>query len=326
LNFDHALTKFERYLWQNEYSKNTRKLYLRTIRQTLKGIDLDAFDQYQLDTIAINLVKKYETNGNRTRFAGLNLFCKEILKRTDLHLKIPRSKEKNKDVLTEKEVDKIIAASKQAGRADYLVILLLYDEALRKGETMNLNLEDIDYEAMEIKLRDTKTGDKIVAMTSRVSEALRNYILYEREPKSTEGKALLVNKYGVRIGGHYVRNHVKKCAVKAGITKRVYPHMLRASSITFMLNQQVNPKTVQAHARHKHLRQTMIYNRPTRQQMRKDIERTFVTKSELTDQDRAKAAFDKFLNGEITQRELDSLLSMLRPKQLKHESELSGYA
>ncbi len=326
MNFGHAITKFERYLWQNEYSRNTKKIYLKTIRQTLKHKDLDQLNQEQLDSISIDLIKKYETNGNRTRFAALNLFCKAILKREDLHLKIPRSKEKNKDVLTEKEIDKLIKAAKQEGRADYLVILLLYDEALRKGETLKLNMDDIDHESMEIKLRDTKSGDKIVTMTSRVSEAIKNYILYERKPKSSEQNALLVNKFGDRIGEHFVRNLVKKCAIKAGINKRVYPHMLRASSITYMLNKQINPKTVQNHARHKHLSQTMIYNRPTQQQMRRDIERIFVTKPKLTNQDRAKAAFDKFLNGEITQQELDSLLELLRPKQLKHQSELSGYA
>jgi hypothetical protein len=101
--------------------------------------------------------------------------------------------------------------------------------------------------------------------------------------------------------------------------------MLRASSITFMLNKHINPKTVQNHARHKHLSQTMIYNRPTQQQMKQDIERIFVRKQNLTDEDRIKAAFDKFLNGEIPQQELDSLLTILRPKQLKHKSELPGY-
>jgi site-specific recombinase XerD len=280
----------------------------------------------ELDTIAISLIKTRETNGNRTRFAALNLFCKEILKRKDLYLKIPRSKEKNKDVLTEQEILKMVQVAKDESRADYLLILLLFEETLRKSEVCNLNLDDIDHEAMEIKLRDTKSGDKLITMTSRVSQAIKNYVLYERKTASPTEQALLITAFQKRAGDHYVRNHVKKCAVKAGIHRRVYPHMLRASSITYMLNKQINPKTVQNHARHKHLSQTMIYNRPTQQQMKRDIERIFVTKHKLTDEDRAKAAFDKFLNGDITQQELDSLLTLIGPKQLKHKSELPGYA
>jgi integrase len=174
LNFDHALLNFERYLWQNEYSKNTIKLYLRTIKQTLKTTELDTIDQTELDTTAITLVKKYDTNGNRIRFAALNLFCKVILKRTDLHLKIPRSKEHNKDCLTEGEVERLIRYAKEKNLGDYLMILLLFDGSLRKNEVCRLNLDDIDHEAMEIKVRDAKTGDGIITMTSRVSRAIKD--------------------------------------------------------------------------------------------------------------------------------------------------------
>jgi len=60
--------------------------------------------------------------------------------------------------------------------------------------------------------------------------------------------------------------------------------------------------------------------------MKPEIEHVFVTKQHLTDTDRAKAAFDKYLHGDITQTELNKYLRILRPKQLKHQSELRGYA
>ena len=43
----------------------------------------------------------------------------------------------------------------------------------------------------------------------------------------------------------------------------------------------------------------MIYNRPTQQQMKQDIERIFVVKGEVTNQDREKAVTNKYLRGEI---------------------------
>ena len=60
--------------------------------------------------------------------------------------------------------------------------------------------------------------------------------------------------------------------------------------------------------------------------MKADIERVFVKKSNLEDNDRSKAIFDKYLKGEITSRELSNYLDAMRPKKLKQESELSGYA
>jgi len=93
---------------------------------------------------------------------------------------------------------------------------------------------------------------------------------------------LFLNKYGSRIGEHFVRGHLKECAVEGGISRRVYPHLLRASCITHLLNKGVNPLTVQRHARHRDFRTTMIYNRPTMQQMKADIERVFVGEPAVT--------------------------------------------
>jgi integrase/recombinase XerC len=208
---------------------------------------------------------------------------------------------------------------------DYAIHLILLDEALRRSEVCNLNLDDVKFATLELYLRDSKTGNDIVTMTTRVADAIKDYILYERQPIDNNDQALFINKRGKRIGEHFVRNHVKACAVEAGITTRVYPHLFKASCITHLLNEGINPISVQQHARHRHLSQTMQYNRPTQQQMKDDIERVFVRKDNLDDEDRIRATVDKYHKGEITKDELLTLLDVLRPKQLKYEGELRGY-
>jgi len=326
MNFNHAITEFRRYLERNNYSKNTIKNYCKTIEQTLGNKNLKKPRQKDLDNIAEELTKKYSTNGNRLRFASINLFCKEILKRKKLYIKIPESKVKNKDVLTREQVENILNTAKNKDKTVYAVLQTLYDGGLRKMEVCNLDLDDIDYTKMEITLRDAKTGDGIVTMTTRTAKAIRDYILHKRNPRDKNERALFINKFGKRIGEHYVRNHIKTCAVESGITKRVYPHILRSSCITRLFNSGINLKSVQEHARHKDFRETMKYNRPTQQQMKEDIERVFVTKSDLNDNDRSRAVFDKYLRGEITSSELHNYLELIRPKQLKRDSEFTGYA
>lgn len=325
-SFDHAIDEYQRYLWQNGYRKNSIKHYLKAIRQILKNTDLETITQRTLDDISIELRKRYQPNGNRIRHAAINLFCKVVLKRNDLHLKIPRSKARNRDVLTNKEMEKILGAASEESRAVFGVIQTIYDCALRVSEACNLNLEDIDFQSMEISLRDTKTGDNIVTMTSRVAEAINDYLVYERCPADKKEKALFISEHGLRIGEHFVRNHLKRCAVEAGIHKRVYPHMLRASCITHLFNEGINPNSIQRHARHRDFAQTMTYNRPTQQQMKADIERVFAKKPDLNDEDRMRVVVDKYVHGEITNTELQALLEMIRPKQLKHRGEFSGYA
>lgn len=139
-------------------------------------------------------------------------------------------------------------------------------------------------------------------------------------------KALFVNKHGIRIGEHFIRDSLKRYAKAVGITQRVYPHMLRASCITHLLNKGINPLIVQMHARHKDFQTTMKYNRPTQQQMREEIESCFVGKTELRNETRIKELMDKFFGREISGSELGRLLENdERPKQSKPETELAGY-
>ena len=327
MKFDIALEKFRRFMEVNQYSKSTISSYCEAVENILCDLDLDTLSQDDLDKICFELVSKYESNGNRIRFGAINLFCRVILKRDkkELYLKIPRPQIKNKDILTNEQVEKILDVAKGKQKVVYALFRTMYDCALRKKEACDLNVDDVNFETMEISLRNTKTGDQIVTMTTRVADAIKDYILYEREAKHADEKSLFLNKYGSRIGEHFVRGHLKECAVEGGISRRVYPHLLRASCITHLLNERVNPYTVQVHARHRDFKTTMIYNRPTQQQMKADIERIFVKKPNITEEDRQKAVIDKYLRGELTQNQFVSVLESLQPKQLKRETEFTGY-
>ncbi len=329
MNFDQAIKDFWRYLKQNDkrdYSKNTVHCYVEGVTNTLKDIDLDNLTQRHLDDISIELKDKgLKPNTIRLRHASINLFCKEILKREDLHLNVPWQKKTIKHPIPPNEMKRIFEAAKKKSKLDYTLHLILYDDGLRRSEVCNLNLDDVKYETRELYIWDSKTGDNIINITTRVADAIKDYILYERQPKDTKDQALFISKRGKRIGEHFVRSHVKACAVEAGITTRVHPHRFRTSCITHLFNNHINPISIQKHARHANLRQTLEYDRPTQQDLKDDIERVFVKKDQLNDEDRIRASVDKYFKGEITKDELQTLLDVVKPKQLKPEGEFSGY-
>jgi len=330
MNFDTAIEEFRRYLKQNnkrEYRKNTLHCYIEGVTLTLKDKDLDNLTQRDLDDISLALKEKgCKPNTIRLRHATINLFCKEILKREDLHLMVPWQKRTQKYPIPPKEMERMLEVAKEKSKIDYAILLILLDEGLRRSELCNLNVDDVKFETREIHLNDTKTGNNVVAMTTRVADAIKDYILYERQPKDAKDQALFISKRGIRIGEHFVRSHVKERAVEAGIATRMYPHRFRTTCITYLLNNRTNPLTAMHHARHATLKQTMDYDRPTQQDMKGDIERVFVKKNNLDDEDRIRASVDKYLKGEITQHELQMLLDVVKPKQLKPEGEFSGYA
>ena len=334
MDFDHAVNEFRRYLQQNysmntkrKYSKNTIKSYPQAIKMTLSNKNLDKLTQQDLDEIAINLLENYKTNGNRLRHAAINLFCKVILKRENLHLKIPKSKPNESDVLTNEQVEKILRVAGSKKKVIFAVLQTQYDCALRVNEVCNLDINDVNFEANELRLRDTKTDESIsVTMTSRVAEAIKEYCLYERKPKNPDDLALFLSTRNERIGEHFVRDHLKECAIEAGINQRVHTQILRSSCITHLLNERLNPRTVQDHARHSDFRRTMRYNRPTQQQKKSQIESIFVRKTNLCDSDREKAIIDRYLRREITAIEMSNLLERVQPKALKPKNDFLGYA
>ncbi len=271
---DKLLDKFNRYMRENNYSKSTIYMYTKVVGQMLAMKDSFSMTEDDLSDVRLYLVERYAQNGNRARFAAINAFCKHILKRKDLHLKIPSPVIKNKDVFTNEQIDAILAIAKTKNKLAYAVLQTLYHCGLRKMELCNLNLADLNFDTMELKLNNTKTGNAIVSMTTAVAKSLQDYIQNER-PKKEDEQAVFLSKKGVRIGEWTVRGYLKECGKEAGIKSRMYPHMLRASCITHLLNKGVNPLTVQLHARHRNFMTTMRYNRPTQQQMKTDIERIF---------------------------------------------------
>jgi integrase/recombinase XerD len=331
MEINYIIDEFERYLRVttnksgNHYSESTIESYIIAVKKAFDGKDLDTITKRDLEDIQLGFIKKYKLGGNRMRYAAINLFCQAILNKGkyELYIKIPKSKPENIDVLTDEQIQSIFDVAKQKSKAILAMLLTLYDCALRRSELCHLDLEDVKFQTKELFLRKTKTGNGIVFMPSRTAEAIEDYILHERKPLYENERALFVNKNGIRIGEHFVRYMVKKIAIEAGITSRVYPHIFRASNITHLMNHKVNLLAVQKHARHSDFRTTMVYNRPTQQQMRDEIEKalltntsspqnlTPITLNHIDDTQRQKALVDKFIQGELSRDDLNLYLNVI---------------
>jgi integrase/recombinase XerC len=140
---------------------------------------------------------------------------------------------------------------------DFAIIRLLYDLALRRGEVVSLNLEDVDLEATNIKiLGKGRTEKDILALPQPTIEALRVWL----EVRGSHAGALFTNfdraGKGGRLTGTAVYLIVRKLGQELGIKTR--PHGLRHSSISACVAQ--FPLTdVQRFSRHKKLETVAIY-------------------------------------------------------------------
>ena len=176
--------------------------------------------------------------------------------------------------LTIEEVERLLKApdlSTPQGQRDRALIELLYAAGLRVSELVSLNLGQINLETNEIRVWGKGSKERMVLMGEPAAEALRNY-LGQGRPKllgEKRSNALFLNRYGQRLAERRVQRILKECANRAGIGKRVHPHMLRHTFATHLLDGGADLRVVQELLGHARLSSTQIYTHVTKSQARK---------------------------------------------------------
>ncbi len=176
--------------------------------------------------------------------------------------------------LTIKEVERLLEApdsSKPQGQRDRALMELLYASGLRVSELVSLNLEQINLDSCEIRVRGKGDKERMVLMGKPAARALSDYLSQGR-PKLLGKKgssALLLNPDGGRLSGRRVQTILGKYANIAGIDRRVHPHMLRHTFATHLLDGGADLRVVQELLGHASLSSTQIYTHVTQSQARK---------------------------------------------------------
>ena len=152
----------------------------------------------------------------------------------------------------------VLEAKKPHLRRDALLnratFYLLWQSALRISEVEDLQLENIDLKKRVIYVRNGKNMiDRTVFMTDSTVKALAEY-LQVRGIGPTQNVFLYRNQ---PISEDLVRNRLKALGQQLGFN--VYPHRLRHTCATQLLNAGCSVTSIQKFLGHKKLKSTMIY-------------------------------------------------------------------
>ncbi len=160
-----------------------------------------------------------------------------------------------KDTLSEGEITRLIFST-QNTREAALIVLLAYS-GLRPKEICNVKISDINFGACQLRVEQGKGAkDGIIFLPSKCMTALLRY-----QPNFSEaGDQFLFQTYqGHKYNQNALRKFIKKLALRAGVTKRVYPYLLRHSLATNMVKRGANLLFVKEHFRHAWIETTMLY-------------------------------------------------------------------
>jgi len=219
------------------------------------------------------------------RFGTLSVFFTHLVKERRLLLnplaaidlptrEIPRGRV----ALTVVEMESLLSRpdlKTPTGLRDRAILEVLYATGIRRGELLGLELFDVDVGAHTLRIRTTKYRvERIVPLGTVAARYLTRY-LHEARPRwcaNPAEKSLFLNERGVPLYAQELYDLVKTYAARAGIKKKVSPHVIRHSCATHMLEGGADLFSIREQLGHRKVETTQLYAQVTSLSL-KDVHR-----------------------------------------------------
>ena len=163
------------------------------------------------------------------------------------------------------------------GMRDRAILELLFSTGLRISELCNLSTDDVDLSRDEFSVRGKGDKIRVVFLSDSAKKAIGDYLRTRKDMDD----ALFVqygknakNAAALRLSVRGVQRMLKVYAAKAGITRKVTPHVIRHSFATDLLSNGADLRSVQALLGHANIGTTQIYTHVTDKHLR-DVHKRF---------------------------------------------------
>lgn len=223
---------------------------------------------------------------------ALRAFLKFLRKRevpciSPERIELAKLPERSLDLISPTELGRLLGAASGSdlrSLRDRAILELFFSTGLRVSELCALD-SDLDLSRDEFSVRGKGEKVRVVFLSPTAKEAVRAYL---KERKDME-EALFVSassigakkgdkKAPTRLTPRSIELMIKTYAAKAGITKKVTPHILRHSFATDLLSNGADIRSVQALLGHASINTTQIYTHVTDAHLR-EVHKKFHGKS-----------------------------------------------
>lgn len=242
------------------YSERTVRSYVSSIAYLAKYCKLspEKITREQVKSYAYHLIqnKQVSVSSINQLISAWKILQVDVLGNEweDFKLKRPKREKTIPQVLSQEEALLLINAPRNLKHKT--ILKLAYATGLRRAELLGLQLKHIDSARNVVRVIKGK-GNKSreVPAPQSLIEELREYY------KSFWPKTYLFEGYkpGKPYSATSIEKIVKNAASRAGIKKDIYPHILRHSFATHMLEKGVNLKRLQIMLGHNSMKTTSIY-------------------------------------------------------------------
>ena len=142
---------------------------------------------------------------------------------------------------------------------DLAMFELMYSSGLRLSELVNIDLVDLDLHVGEIRVTGKGGKTRVLPVGSHAVTAVNKWLVFRRTLPGSSGKAVFISSRGKRIAPRTVQMRLKKLAASQGLARNCYPHMLRHSFASHLLESSGNLRAVQELLGHADISTTQVY-------------------------------------------------------------------
>ncbi|NNC24302.1 tyrosine recombinase XerC [Salinisphaera sp. USBA-960] len=162
------------------------------------------------------------------------------------------------------DVDDLSAALDQAPGSDvetrdHALIELLYSTGIRLAEAIGLDLTNIDLTNGQARVIGKGNRERIVPIGGRACGALRAWLPIRAGWRDADEPALFVSMRGSRLSRSSIAKRLTSWATRHGLPVHLYPHKLRHSFATHLLESAGDLRAVQDLLGHAQIATTQVY-------------------------------------------------------------------
>jgi len=196
----------------------------------------------------------------RLHVSALRFFFVKTLKRRYLldDTPYPKAPRRLPQILSVEEMTRLIDAAD--GLYHRTMLMVLYSTGMRSAELLQLQVADVESRRMLIHIRQGKGGrDRYVPLSPTLLATLREYYRWMR-PQTWLFPGMVHNwRADKPVTKRILWNAVVIAAQRAGLRKRVSPHLIRHSFATHLLESGADLRTIQLLLGHVEIRHTALY-------------------------------------------------------------------
>ena len=272
-------TSFLDYLsLEKNYSKHTLIAYHKDLLG-FREFALSEFDFSEVNSVSYAIIRSWIVKlvgdgvSNRTinrKISSLRTYYRFLLKIGDIEVsplvkhKVLKTTKKLQVPFSEKEIEDVLEILKEEdsflGLRNKLIVELFYSTGMRRGELVNLKLNDISDSQKTIKVLGKRNKERIIPLLPSALNTIASYIDYRKSLSSIKDvHYLLLTEKGAKVYETLVYRVINNYFSKASEKVKKSPHILRHSFATHLLNEGADIKSVKELLGHSSLASTQIY-------------------------------------------------------------------